>query len=121
MINSKYNTPREAWEAISRGEKVSDDTLEQLISEAEAALPYLNHRGPEYRLVQRDTHQLLQTLKGYRLERQRQGDWAPAPKEQEFDKTKEAYIEGYSSGFYSAYNRVQRDPEKSYLIWKSRQ
>lgn len=116
MMNSKYNSPKEVWEAVGRGEKVSDDDLEALIVEAEAALPYISNRGPEYRLIQKDTLQMLRILKDYRLNRQKHGEWSIKAKSSE--KEKKAFCAGYEDGSYAATNRVPHDPERSFQIWK---
>ncbi len=56
---------KDAWKRYSVGDHVTDEELDAMIVEAEAAMAYLHNRLPEYTLVVKDTALTLAQLKSY--------------------------------------------------------
>ncbi len=64
----------EVWENDARGDTLTDDELDAAIEQLSTALPYLDDRGPEYRLTAADSRHTMQKLVGFRCERQRKAN-----------------------------------------------
>lgn len=60
---------KDAWKRYSVGDRVTDEELDAMIVEAEAAMTYLCNRLPEYTLAVKDTALTLAQLKSYQRAR----------------------------------------------------
>jgi hypothetical protein len=56
----------EAWEKFGRGDGLTDEELDAMIAQTEAALPYLFARGRDFFLARKETILNLDRLKDFR-------------------------------------------------------